>query len=163
MEPLEPRLSWDDYFLDICQKVAERSTCDRGPGGKGVGCVLVRDRQILATGYAGSLPGAGHCSDVGHKLRKVTYEDGVTREHCCRTVHAEANAVAQAARRGIALDRATAYITMAPCESCAKLLVSSGIERVVSNAPYHVQGASFDVFRGCDILREYSSGSEEEE
>jgi dCMP deaminase len=157
------RVDWDDYFLSICAIVASRSTCNRGPGGGGVGCVLVKDRNILATGYAGSLPGAPHCDDVGHSIRKVTYEDGETREHCCRTVHAEANAVAQAARRGLALDGATAYINMAPCDACAKLLVSAGIERVVSSAPYHAYGASMDVFKGCDILLEYSSGREEEE
>jgi len=155
------RLSWDDYFLELCEKVAERSTCDRGPGGKGVGCVLVKDRQILATGYAGSLPGMLHCSEEGHTLRQVTYEDGVTREHCCRTVHAEANAVAQAARRGVAIEGATAYVTMAPCDACAKLLVSAGICRVVSNAPYHAQGASFAAFRGCNIVVEYGEDPEE--
>ncbi len=112
------RPSWDEYFLRIADEVATRATCDR----KHVGAVFVRDRIILATGYNGSVRGTPHCDDVGHML-----EDG----HCVRTVHAEQNAIAQAARNGARLDGATCYTTASPCFMCFKLIVNAGIRRVV--------------------------------
>lgn len=113
-----PRDSWDRYFMDIARQVATRATCDR----RHVGAVLVRDRTILATGYNGSMRGAEHCDDVGHLL-----ENG----HCVRTVHAEANAIAQAAKHGARIDGATCYVNICPCPSCFKLLANSGVARVV--------------------------------
>lgn len=136
------RDSWDTYFTEICKVVASRSTCLRGPDGLGVGCVLVKDRQILATGYAGSLPGQPHCTEAGHDMRKMTYADGSSSEHCCRTTHAEANAIAFSANRGIALDGATAYVTMMPCEVCLKLLLTAGIVRIVAKSGYHSQSVT---------------------
>lgn len=94
--------------------VATRATCDR----LHVGCVLVKDRRILATGYNGSVVGEPHCDDVGHE---------VVAGHCQRTVHAESNAIAQAARHGISVDGATAYVTHQPCPNCDKLLRNAGI------------------------------------
>lgn len=112
------RASWDEYFMAIAREVATRSTCDR----KHVGAVIVRDRSILATGYNGSIRGLSHCDDEGHMM-----EDG----HCVRTVHAEANAIAQAARNGVRLDAAAIYITASPCFGCFKLIANAGLNRIV--------------------------------
>lgn len=112
------RASWDEYFMAIAREVATRSTCDR----KHVGAVIVRDRIILATGYNGSIRGLAHCDDEGHMM-----EDG----HCVRTVHAEANAIAQAARNGVRLDAAAIYITASPCFGCFKLIANAGLSRIV--------------------------------
>lgn len=111
------RASWDEYFMAIAKEVATRATCDR----KHVGAVIVRDKIILATGYNGSLRGLEHCDDVGHLM-----EDG----HCVRTMHAEANAIVQAARNGVRLDGAEIYVTASPCFSCFKLIANSGIQRI---------------------------------
>ena len=111
------RLDWDSYFMLIALVVSTRSTCDR----KRVGAVIVKDRNILATGYNGSLPGLPHCDDVGHMM-----EAG----HCVRTVHAEANAIVQAAKHGVSLRGATIYTTASPCWNCFKLIASAGIKRI---------------------------------
>ncbi|HEX7836703.1 MAG TPA: dCMP deaminase family protein [Kofleriaceae bacterium] len=113
-----PRASWDEYFMSIAQVVATRSTCPR----KYVGAVLVRNRTILSTGYNGSIRGMPHCSDVGHMM-----EDG----HCVATIHAEANAIIQAARNGVNIDGATNYVTASPCWNCFKQLANAGIVRIV--------------------------------
>jgi dCMP deaminase len=112
------RADWDDYFMGIAAQVATRSTCDR----KHVGAVIVREKMILATGYNGSLRGLEHCDDVGHLM-----QDG----HCVRTVHAEANAIVQAARNGVRSEGASIYVTASPCFSCFKLIANAGIGRVV--------------------------------
>jgi len=104
-----PRPTWDEYFMDLANAAAKRATCDRGRSG----CVIVRDRQLLVTGYVGSPRGLPHCDDVGHLLKKVYHEDGRVTQHCVRTVHAEQNAICQAARRGIALDGLRKSITTA--------------------------------------------------
>lgn len=114
---------WDNYFLQIAEVVSTRATCDR----RKVGVVLVKDRQIVSTGYNGSLPGALHCDDVGHQM-----ED----DHCIRTVHAEVNAVAQAAKHGISTDGATLYTNTFPCWPCFKTLVAAGVKRIVYNFTY---------------------------
>lgn len=112
------RASWDEYFMAIAREVASRSTCDR----KHVGSVIVRDRMILTTGYNGSIRGLAHCDDEGHLM-----EDG----HCVRTVHAEANAIVQAARNGVRLDGADIYVTASPCFGCFKLIANAGLKRIV--------------------------------
>lgn len=109
------RVDWHTYFMKIAEQVATRSTCDR----KHIGAVIVRDKTILSTGYNGSIRGAPHCDDAGHDM-----ENG----HCVRTVHAEANAIAQAAKHGIAVDCAEIYVTASPCLSCFKLVANSGIK-----------------------------------
>jgi dCMP deaminase len=117
-DALRPRASWDEYFMSIAQVVATRSTCPR----KYVGSVMVRNRIILSTGYNGSIRGMPHCSDVGHMM-----EDG----HCVATIHAEANAIIQAARNGVNIDGATCYVTASPCWNCFKQLANAGIVRIV--------------------------------
>ncbi len=104
--------------MDIARVVATRATCDR----KHVGAVIVRDRSILATGYNGSIRGLPHCTDVGHLM-----EDG----HCVRTVHAESNAIAQAACNGVRIEAASIYVTASPCWACFRLIANSGIQRIV--------------------------------
>ena len=111
------RASWDEYFMNIAREVATRSTCDR----KHVGAVIVRDRSILATGYNGSIRGLPHCDDDGHLM-----EDG----HCVRTVHAEANAILQAAKNGVSLDNGEIYTTASPCWNCFKLIANAGIRKI---------------------------------
>jgi dCMP deaminase len=113
----EKRISWHDYFMNIAEQVASRSTCDR----KHVGAVIVRDKTILSTGYNGSLKGAPHCDDAGHDM-----DNG----HCVRTVHAESNAVAQAAKNGVAIANSEIYVTASPCLTCFKLIANCGITKV---------------------------------
>ncbi|MBM3694805.1 MAG: cell division protein DedD [Actinobacteria bacterium] len=127
------RPSWDEYFLGLVDQVAARATCDRGQSG----CVVVRDKRIICTGYVGSPSGLPHCDDVGHDLRRVIDEDGTVRRHCVRTVHAEQNAICQAARYGLALADTTLYCSMEPCRVCALLIASTGITRVVARRRYH--------------------------
>lgn len=112
------RPNWDEYFMRIARDVATRATCDR----KHVGAVIVRRNAIQSTGYNGSLPGQPHCDDAGHLM-----EDG----HCIRTVHAEANAIAHAARNGVGLCGCTLYVTASPCHNCFQLVVAAGITRIV--------------------------------
>lgn len=122
--PAPRRPSWDEYFLKLAMLASERSTCPR----MHCGCVLVKDRFVLATGYNGSLPGAAHCTEVGCL---------VVNDHCVRTNHAEINALCQASRHGVALDDCTAYVTNMPCTACAKALTTAGIKRVVIFSDYH--------------------------
>jgi dCMP deaminase len=115
---MRARASWDEYFMAIARVVATRSTCDR----KHVGAVIVRQKMILTTGYNGSIRGLEHCDDVGHLM-----DEG----HCVRTVHAEANAIVQAARNGVRLDGGDIYVTASPCFGCYKLIANSGLTRIV--------------------------------
>ncbi len=131
------RPSWDEYFMNIVHAVGQRGTCDRGRSG----CVVVKDKRILTTGYVGSPSGMPHCDEIGHQMKTVTHEDGSISKHCLRTAHAEANAISQAARFGISLEGGTLYSKMTPCDVCAKLLINAGIKRVVSEKFYH-RGAS---------------------
>lgn len=118
-----PRPSWDEYFINIAFTVAERSTCDRAH----VGTVIVRDRRILTTGYNGAPAGLPHCDDVGHLM-----VDG----HCVRTLHAEQNAIIQAALHGVNTAESTIYVTHQPCLICAKMIINAGIRRVVYAGNY---------------------------
>ncbi len=116
-EEIRPRAAWDEYFMSIAQVVATRSTCPR----KYVGSVIVRNKTILSTGYNGSIRGMPHCSDVGHMM-----EEG----HCVATIHAEANAIIQAAKNGVVIDGGDCYVTASPCWSCFKQLANAGIKRI---------------------------------
>ena len=131
------RASWDSYFMAIAREVATRSTCDR----KHVGAVVVCDRRILTTGYNGSIRGLAHCDDVGHLM---------VEGHCVRTVHAEANAIVQAAQNGVQLEGATIYVTASPCFHCFKLIGSAGIKRIVFGEFYREQ-AIFEWSRDLGI------------
>ena len=114
---MKARVGWHEYFMNIARQAATRSTCDR----KHVGAVIVRDRTILSTGYNGSIRGMPHCDEVGHDM-----ESG----HCVGTIHAEANAIIQAAKNGVRLDDSEIYTTASPCWGCFKLIANSGIRRI---------------------------------
>ncbi len=144
------RPSWDDYFLSMAEHVATRATCSRGRNG----CVIVRESRVLATGYVGSPPRIEHCDDAGHLMRSVIDEDGTTRLHCVRTIHAEQNAICQAARWGIAIDGAELYCKMEPCRVCAMLIVSVGISRVVCQKRYHAGADTRQIFSEAGVSLE---------
>lgn len=112
------RLSWDEYFMQMAHMASTRATCCR----KSVGAVLVRDNNILSTGYNGTIRGLPHCTEVGCDMEN---------DHCVATVHAEINTIVQAARHGICVNGATLYVTASPCWTCFKVLANAGIARVV--------------------------------
>jgi dCMP deaminase len=137
--------------MEIANTVAKRATCDRGRSG----CVVVKDRQILVTGYVGSPVGMPHCDEVGHQLKQMVHEDGTVTTHCTRTVHAEQNAICQAAKRGISLEGATLYCRMTPCRTCAMMIINCGIRRVVCERKYHAGAESEEMFRHAGISLEF--------
>jgi len=154
------RPGWDEYFMGIADKVAERATCGRGRSG----CVIVKNNRILVTGYVGSPPGMFHCDEAGHQMIKVYKEDNnvcqvkneiiykqLGTEHCVRTIHAEQNAIIQAAKHGIALEGSTLYCRMTPCRVCAMFIVSVGIRSVVCEKKYHTGQESEEMFHKADI------------
>jgi dCMP deaminase len=179
------RPDWDSYFMNVVEAISARSTCDRGRPG----CVIVKNHQILATGYAGSPPGLPHCDDAGHLLEESRHiipleysQDGKRKEltgsqysmiekekltldlggwvgkfqtHCIRTIHAEINAINQAAKHGQAIDGATIYISFTPCYRCAMSIISVGIRKVICNKRYENAGkAAEEMFSraGIDLV-----------
>jgi dCMP deaminase len=145
------RPTWDEYFMEVASTVAKRASCDRGRSG----CVIARDKQILVTGYVGSPRGLPHCDEVGHLMKAVHHEDGHVSQHCVRTVHAEQNAICQAARLGISLEKATLYCRMTPCRTCAMLIINCGIVRVVCERKYHDGSDSEDMLKQAGITLEF--------
>ena len=141
------RPNWDEYFFKIMETVATRATCGRGR----CGCVIVRNKNILATGYVGSPPGLEHCDDKGHLMTKVKHPDGVEREHCVRTTHAEQNAIAQAAKNGVSLQGSTLYVKMEPCFSCAKQIIGAGIKKIVCQKKYHAGQETRKMFKKAGV------------
>jgi dCMP deaminase len=141
------RPSWDEYFLKIMELVGTRGTCDRGRSG----CVITKDKRILATGYVGSPIGIDHCDDTGHEMHTVIHEDGHKTQHCVRTSHAELNAIANAARFGVSLEGATLYCHMTSCYTCAKMIINAGIKRVVCNMDYHAGERSKEIFKEAGV------------
>lgn len=164
---MHERLSWTKYFMSVVDTVAQRSTCNRGKPG----CVFVKDNEILVTGYAGSPPGFPHCDDFGHEyelrapLNKISAEKYSKPEitnfildnhsvHCIRTIHAEQNAICQAAKRGVSLKDSTCYVSMTPCRTCAMLLISVGVQLVVVQKQYQKAKSSIELLHkaGIEIL-----------
>ena len=131
------RASWEEYFMNIAKQVASRSTCDR----KHVGAVIVRDKTILSTGYNGSIRGMPHCDEVGHMIEN---------EHCVATIHAETNAILQAAKNGVMIDKGEIYITASPCWPCFKMLANAGIKKVYYGEFYRDERI-FDVAKKLGI------------
>ena len=133
-EALRPRPHWDEYFMLMAKLAAMRTTCLS----RAVGAVVVVDNQVISTGYNGSVPGGPHCLDEGrcHKRSKGAPSGDYLAS---RAVHAEANAIGMAARRGISVEGGTMYITMAPCANCVKLLASAGIRSVVYERTYDTE------------------------
>ena len=144
------RPAWDEYFIQLSESVASRSTCDRGKNG----CIIVKGRRILCTGYAGSPPGLPHCDDVGHLFKKIIHENGKESNHCMRTIHAEQNALIQAAKFGISVEESTLYCKMVPCRNCAMSIIGAGITRVVCGKRYHADTESLEMFKqsGIELL-----------
>ena len=134
------RIGWDEYFLLLSKLAACRSTCLSRP----TGAVLVKNRQVLATGYNGSVPGGKHCIDDGACYRRRVGARDAEKLSWCRASHAEANAIAQAARAGIAIDGATLYTTLSPCFTCVKLIASAGVKRIVFEHLYESADAERD-------------------
>lgn len=126
-----PRPSWDEYFMSITEQVSGRSTCLR----RHTGAVLVKDKRILATGYNGTPKGLRHCEEVGCLREQRGIESGSNHE-LCRGIHAEQNAVIQAAKHGIAIEGATIYCTHQPCVLCAKILLNAGVVEIVYRNAY---------------------------
>ncbi len=125
------RLSWDDYFMDITRLVSKRSTCLR----RYVGAVIVRDKRILATGYNGAPRGLAHCEETGCLREKLGIPSGQKQE-LCRGLHAEQNAIIQAAVSGVSIENSQIYSVTQPCIICAKMIINSGIKRVVYQDSY---------------------------
>ena len=157
------RPSWDEYFVRLVDEIASRATCDRGRSG----CVIVRNKRIICTGYVGSPPGLPHCDEAGHYMKQMVDEDGTVRNHCVRTIHAEQNALCQAARYGLSLEGTTLYCTMEPCRVCAMLITSVGIARVVAKRRYHAAQDTRDLFTEAgvdldvveDVIEQYDDQS----
>ena len=135
------RPSWDEYFIAISREAAKRATCDRGRSG----CIIVKGKRIISSGYVGAPSKMPHCDEAGHLMKRVIEDNGKKRMHCVRTTHAEANAIAQAAKHGVSINGATLYVRMEPCLDCAKLIINAGIKRVVCEKKYH----------GAQLTREY--------
>jgi dCMP deaminase len=132
------RPDWDSYFMKIAYAVSERSTCDRAF----VGCVLVLEKRILTTGFNGSPTGQPHCEEVGHLM---------VEGHCVRTIHAETNAIIQAALHGVSSKGSTCYVTHFPCINCTKVLVNAGITRLVYSVAYRKDPISEQFLLGANI------------
>ena len=111
------RSNWEEYFMNIAEQVASRSTCDR----KHVRSLIVRDKTILSTGYNGSIRGMPHCDEAGHMMEN---------DHCVATIHAEANSVLQAAKNGVMIDGSEVYITASPCWPCFKMMSNACIKKI---------------------------------
>jgi len=131
--------------------LAKRATCARGR----TACVIVKDNQIVVSGYVGSPPGLPHCDEVGHLMKKVVEEDGTIREHCMRTIHAEQNAICQAAKHGVSIAGGTLYCKLAPCRTCAMLLIACGIKRIVAEYKYHAGGEAEEMLKQAGIEIQY--------
>lgn len=144
------RVSWDDYFLNLAAEVATRATCTR----KRVGCVIVRDKSIVSTGYNGSVRGQPHCLEVGCLM---------SGGHCIRTIHAEVNAIAQAARYGTTVDGSTVYITTLPCWPCAKTLFNAGVKRIMYSEIYRPDPLVMETARQIGVELDGPAPDEEEQ
>jgi dCMP deaminase len=131
------RPSWDDYFMRIAQDVSTRATCER----RKVGAIIVQEKRILTTGYNGAPHGLPHCTEVGCKI-----EGG----HCIRTLHAEQNAIVQAAMFGVSCLGSTLYVTCQPCNNCAKMVINAGIKKIVFEGEYPDEFA-MELFKGAEV------------
>jgi dCMP deaminase len=139
--------SWDEYFMGIMEAASKRASCSRGRSA----AILVKDNRIVSTGYVGAPVGLEDCDSIGHLLLEVYDGHGGSKTHCVRTTHAEANAIAHAAKHGIATNGATMYCRMEPCRDCAKLLINAGIKRVVAQRRYQAADYTREAFSKVGI------------
>ena len=149
MSSTEIRPDWDHYFMEIAQVVSKRSTCLR----RSVGAVIVKNKQILATGYNGTPKGMPHCGEVGCLREQLHVPSGKNHE-LCRGIHAEQNAVVQAAVHGVSVEGGTLYCTNQPCVVCTKILINAGIERIVYKDPYPDNRNAAPLIRCCKLPEE---------
>ncbi|MCD8037179.1 MAG: cytidine/deoxycytidylate deaminase family protein [Clostridiales bacterium] len=126
------RVSWDEYFMEIAEIVKTRSTCLR----RQIGAVIVKDNRIITTGYNGAPSGCKHCTEIGSCYRQEHNIPSGERHELCRAIHAEQNAIIQAAKLGNTTDGATIYVTNQPCVICAKMCINAGIKRIVYKEGY---------------------------
>lgn len=131
MTPVNPRPSWETYFMDITSLVARRSTCLR----RAVGAIIVKDRRILSTGYNGAPSHVRHCAEAGCLREQMAVPSG-ERHELCRGIHAEQNAIIQAAYHGASIKGGDLYCTNQPCSICAKMIINAGIARIVYQSGY---------------------------
>ncbi len=137
------RLSWDEYFMEMAKLAARRSTCLR----RNVGAVIVKDRHVVATGYNGAPKGVSHCDEIGGCLREQLKVPSGERHELCRALHAEQNAIVQAATLAQSIDGGIMYVTHQPCVICAKMIINAGISKIIVNEGYPDKLAT-------DILKE---------
>ena len=142
MQAENQRPSWTQYFMDITELVAKRSTCTR----RAVGAILVKDKRILATGYNGAPTGVPHCAETGCLREKLNVPSG-ERHELCRGVHAEQNAIVQAAHHGVSIKGAILFCTNLPCSICAKMLINAGVRTI-----YYKSGYADDISK--EMLRD---------
>ena len=148
---IDERPSWDEYFMKLANEVATRTTCVR----RAVGAVIVKDNRILSTGYNGVPSGIAHCAQRGCLRQELGIPSG-QRSEICRGLHAEQNAIIQAAKYGPLIDGAKIYVNTQPCIICAKMIINAGIEEIIYQNPYPDE-LSMDILRESGIkLREYS-------
>ncbi|MCI5746624.1 deoxycytidylate deaminase [Eubacterium pyruvativorans] len=131
-EYVDDRISWDEYFMQMAELTAKRSTCLR----RQVGAVIVKDKHIIATGYNGAPKGLKHCAQLGGCLREKLHVPSGERHELCRALHAEQNAIIQAATLGQSIEGGTIYVTHHPCSICAKMILNAGLERIVIREGY---------------------------
>lgn len=130
----EKRLGWHEYFMSVAHLISRRATCTRGH----IGAVIVRDHNILSTGYNGAPSGLPHCNETTCRIYKSTHPDGTVEENCVNTIHAEINAIAMAAKHGVSIGESDIYITASPCIHCLKVLINVGIKTIYYDKPYKI-------------------------
>jgi dCMP deaminase len=131
----EKRLGWHEYFMSVAHLISRRATCTRGH----IGAVIVRDHSILSTGYNGAPSGLPHCNETNCRIYRSTHPDGTVEENCVNTIHAEINAIAQAAKHGVCISDSDIYITASPCIHCLKVLINVGIKTIYYDKPYKIE------------------------
>ena len=131
----EKRLGWHEYFMSVAHLISRRATCTRAH----IGAVVVRDHNILSTGYNGAPSGLPHCNDINCRIYRSTHPDGTVEENCVNTIHAEINAIVQAAKNGVSIRDADIYITSSPCIHCLKVLINVGIKTISYDNPYKIE------------------------
>ena len=131
----ERRLGWHEYFMNVAHLISRRATCTRGH----VGAVIVRENSILSTGYNGAPSGLPHCNDSNCRIYRSIHPDGTVEENCVNAIHAEINAIAQAAKHGVSIRDSDIYITASPCIHCLKVLINVGIKTIYYDKPYKIE------------------------
>lgn len=155
---VDNRMSWDEYFMRMAELTSKRSTCLR----RNVGAVIVKDKHVIATGYNGAPKGLKHCAELGGCLREKLHVPSGQRHELCRALHAEQNAIIQAATLGQSIEGGSIYITNSPCSICAKMIINAGLSRIVVRDGYPDDMAR-EILDEAGIEIEYLSHSDGDE